>query len=117
MTIDATPRQAGALSIRPATWWTARRLHALLLAVSLIVPAGHFAVAALTNGGPDDFTNYAQRMEAAWGREYKRGRYMHKLIGQPKLAEAGVKLIDNAAFRDRMLKALYKKAQGPQHSF
>ena len=27
----------------------------------------------------------------------------------------GVKLIDNAAFRDRMLKALYKKAQGPQH--
>ena len=30
---------------------------------------------------------------------------------------AGIKLIDNAAFRDRMLKALYKKAQGPLHSF
>ena len=56
-------------------------------------------------------------MEAAWGKEYRRGRYMHKLIGYPKLAEAGIKLIDNAAFRDRMLKALYKKAQGPQHSF
>ncbi|MBE9621893.1 geranylgeranyl reductase, partial [Mycolicibacterium smegmatis] len=77
--------------------------------------AGECAIAALQNGGPDDFTNYAQRMEAAWGREYRRGRYMHKLIGKPKLAEAGVKLIDNAAFRDRMLKALYKKAQGPQH--
>ena len=25
------------------------------------------AMAALENGGPDDFTNYAQRMEAAWG--------------------------------------------------
>ena len=78
--------------------------------------AGECAVAALTNGGPDDFTNYAQRMEAAWGKEYRRGRYMHKLIGYPKLADAGIKLIDNAAFRDRMLKALYKKAQGPQHS-
>ncbi len=40
---------------------------------------------------------------------------MHKLIGYPKVADAGIKLIDNAAFRDRMLKALYKKAQGPQH--
>ena len=77
--------------------------------------AGECAVAALTNGGPDDFTNYAQRMEAAWGREYRRGRYMHKLIGHPKVADAGIKLIDNAAFRDRMLKALYKKAQGPAH--
>jgi hypothetical protein len=41
---------------------------------------------------------------------------MHQLIGRPKLAGAGVKLIDNAAFRDRMLKSLYKKAQGPQHT-
>jgi geranylgeranyl reductase family protein len=78
--------------------------------------AGECAIAALQNGGPDDFTNYAQRMEAAWGKEYRRGRYMHKLIGQPKIANAGVKLIDNAAFRDRMLKSLYKKAQGPQHT-
>ena len=31
--------------------------------------------------------------------EYRRGRYMHKLIGQPRLANAGVKLIDNAMFR------------------
>ncbi|WP_395307330.1 geranylgeranyl reductase family protein [Mycobacterium sp. AMU20-3851] len=78
--------------------------------------AGECAVAALNNGGPDDFTNYAQRMEAAWGREYRRGRYMHKLIGYPKLAQAGVKLIDNARFRDVLLKSLYKKAQGPQHT-
>ena len=45
--------------------------------------AGECAIAALTNGGPDDFTNYALRMEAAWGREYKRGRYFHKLAGHP----------------------------------
>jgi menaquinone-9 beta-reductase len=25
-------------------------------------------------------------------------------------------MIDNVQFRDRMLKALYKKAQGPQHT-
>ncbi len=43
--------------------------------------AGECAIAALQNGGPDDFTNYAQRMEAAWGREYRRGRYFHKLLG------------------------------------
>jgi flavin-dependent dehydrogenase len=79
--------------------------------------AGECAIAALQNGGPDDFTNYAQRMEAAWGREYRRGRYFHKLLGYPKVANAGIKLINNAQFRDRMLKALYKKAQGPQHTY
>ncbi|MDT5266543.1 MAG: menaquinone-9 beta-reductase [Mycobacterium sp.] len=77
--------------------------------------AGECAVAALQNGGPDDFTNYAQRMEAAWGREYRRGRYFHKLLGMPPVANAGIKFIDNAFLRDRMLKALYKKEQGPQH--
>src|SRR6187551_3389794 len=71
--------------------------------------AGECAIAALQNGGPDDFTNYAQRMEAAWGREYKRGRYFHKLAGIPAVANTGIKLIDNAFFRDRMLKSLYKK--------
>ena len=39
------------------------------------------------------------------------------LLATGGTAEAGIKLIDNAAFRDRMLKALYKKAQGPQHTF
>ena len=63
-------------------------------------PAGECAIAALENGGPDDFTNYAQRMEAAWGKEYRRGRYFHKLAGNPKVANAGIKLIDNARFRD-----------------
>ena len=37
--------------------------------------------------------------------------------GSPGVANAGIKLIDNALFRDRMLKALYKKAQGPQHTY
>ena len=31
--------------------------------------------------------------------------------------KSGIKVIDNAAFRDRLLKALYKKAQGPQHTY
>ena len=39
------------------------------------------------------------------------------LLATGGTAEAGIKLIDNAAFRDRMLKALYKKAQGPQHTY
>ena len=79
--------------------------------------AGECAIAALQNGGPDDFTNYAQRMHDAWGKEYRRGRYMHKLIGNPTLANAGIKLLDNARFRDAILKATYKKAEGPQHRF
>jgi hypothetical protein len=33
----------------------------------------------------------------------------------PPVANAGIKFIDNAFLRDRMLKALYKKEQGPQH--
>ncbi|WP_067972281.1 NAD(P)/FAD-dependent oxidoreductase [Mycolicibacter icosiumassiliensis] len=78
--------------------------------------AGECAVAALTNGGPDDFTNYAQRMEAAWGREYKRGRFFHKLAGKPTLANAGLKLLDNARFRDLMLARLYKGQEGPAHT-
>lgn len=56
--------------------------------------AGECAIAALINGGPDDFTNYAQRMEAAWGREYRRGRYFHKLVGIPAIASAGLKVLD-----------------------
>lgn len=79
--------------------------------------AGECAIAALQNGGPDDFTNYAQRMYDAWGKEYRRGRYMHKLIGNPALANAGIKLLDKARFRDAILKAAYKKAEGPQHKF
>jgi menaquinone-9 beta-reductase len=81
------------------------------------IAAGECALAALQNGGPDDFTNYGQRMEAAWGKEYRRGRYFHKLLGQPMIANAGIKVIDNARFRDAMLKSLYKKAQGPQHKY
>ena len=56
-------------------------------------------------------------MEAAWGKEYRRGRYMHKLIGYPVLANAGIKLLDQALFRDAILKAAYRKAEGPQHKF
>ncbi|MDA0252496.1 MAG: NAD(P)/FAD-dependent oxidoreductase [Actinomycetota bacterium] len=77
--------------------------------------AGECAMAALENGGPDDFTNYAQRMEAAWGTEYRRGRYFHKLLGYPKVANAGLRLIDNSRFRDALLKSMYKKASGPLH--
>ncbi|MGV1087582.1 MAG: NAD(P)/FAD-dependent oxidoreductase [Mycobacterium sp.] len=79
--------------------------------------AGECAIAALENGGPDDFTNYGQRMEAAWGQEYRRGRYFHKLAGYPLVANAGIKFIDNAHVRDVLLKAAYRKAQGPQHKY
>ena len=79
--------------------------------------AGECAIAALQNGGPDDFTNYAQRMEAAWGKEYKRGRYFHKLAGIPPSPTPASSSSTTAFFRDRMLKALYKKAQGPQHTY
>jgi flavin-dependent dehydrogenase len=79
--------------------------------------SGECAIAALQNGGPDDFTNYANRMQDAWGKEYRRGRYMHKLIGNPALANAGITLLDNARVRDAILNAAYKKAKGPQHKF
>ncbi len=77
--------------------------------------AGECAIAALTNGGPDDFTNYGQRMEDAWGKEYRRGRYFHRLLGYPAVANAGIKLIDHAGFRDRLLRMMYRRAQGPAH--
>ena len=79
--------------------------------------AGECAIAALENGGPDDFTNYAQRMQAAWGKEYRRGRYFHKVAGSPALAGVGVKLMDNATFRNTLLKMAYRKAEGPQHKY
>ena len=71
--------------------------------------AGECAIAALQNGGPDDFTNYANRMQDAWGKEYRRSRYMHKLIGNPALANAGITLLDNARFRDAGRRALNRK--------
>ncbi|MFM9033042.1 MAG: geranylgeranyl reductase family protein [Mycobacterium sp.] len=79
--------------------------------------AGECAIAALENSGPDDFTNYAQRMQAAWGKEYRRGRYFHKVAGNPALAGVGVKLMDNATFRNTLLKMAYRKAEGPLHNF
>lgn len=80
--------------------------------------AGECAVAALTNGGPDDFTNYAQRMEAAWGREYKRGRIFHQLAGIPAIANAGIKVIDNGRVRDFMLRRMYANSEGaPEHRY
>ena len=78
--------------------------------------AGECAVAALTNGGPDDFTNYAQRMQAAWGREYRRGRFFHKLAGSRVLANAGLRLLDNASLPRPMLARLYSGQQGPAHT-
>jgi flavin-dependent dehydrogenase len=79
--------------------------------------AGECAVAALANDGPDDFTNYAQRMEAAWGREYKRGRIFHRLAGIPAIANAGIKVIDNPRVRDFMLNRMYDNTQGPRHTY
>ncbi len=56
--------------------------------------AGECAVAALTNSGPDDFTNYEQMVDSTWGREYRRGRVFHKLAGIPALTTAGLKVLD-----------------------
>ena len=57
--------------------------------------AGECAVAALTNGGPDDFTNYQQQVESIWGTEYRRGRMFHRLVGIPAVTTAGLKVLDN----------------------
>ena len=80
--------------------------------------AGECAIAALENSGPDDFTNYAQRMRDAWDKEYRRGRLFHRLAGRPGLAGAGLRMLDNATFRNAVLKLAYRKAEGePQHSY
>jgi menaquinone-9 beta-reductase len=68
--------------------------------------AGECAIAALTNSGPDDFTNYEQRIESTWGREYRRGRFFHRLVGIPALANAGLKVLDSVnhpGFRAHLL--------------
>ncbi|RDH76107.1 geranylgeranyl reductase family protein [Mycolicibacterium moriokaense] len=68
--------------------------------------AGECAIAALTNGGPQDFTNYEQRVNATWGRQYRRGRVFHRLAGIPSLTSAGLKVLDNVShpkFRARLL--------------
>lgn len=68
--------------------------------------AGECAVAALTNGGPDDFTNYAQRVRSDWGAEYRRGRFFHRLVGIPAIANTGIKVLDavnHPGFRSRAL--------------
>lgn len=57
--------------------------------------AGECAVAALTNGGPEDFTNYQQQVESIWGTEYRRGRMFHRLVGIPAVTTAGLKVLDN----------------------
>ena len=56
--------------------------------------AGECAIAALTNGGPDDFTNYEQQVTSIWGREYRRGRLFHRLVGVPALTSTGLKVLE-----------------------
>lgn len=68
--------------------------------------AGECAIAALTNGGPDDFTNYEHEVKAAWGRQYRGGRLFHRLAGIPALTTAGLKVLDNVShpkFRAQLL--------------
>jgi geranylgeranyl reductase family protein len=68
--------------------------------------AGECAIAALTNGGPDDFANYEQQVQATWGREYRRGRLFHRLVGIPPLTTAGLRVLDSVShpkFRARLL--------------
>ena len=68
--------------------------------------AGECAVAALLNGGPDDFTNYTGRVNALWGKEYQRGRLFHKLVGIPAIANAGLTVLDKVnhpGFRAHLL--------------
>jgi geranylgeranyl reductase family protein len=56
--------------------------------------AGECAIAALTNGGPGDFTNYENQVQSTWGREYRRGRLFHKLAGVPAFTATGLRLLD-----------------------
>lgn len=68
--------------------------------------AGESAIAALTNGGPDDFSNYEQRVNATWGKQYRRGRLFHRLAGVPAITTAGLKVLDNVShpkFRAQLL--------------
>ena len=74
-------------------------------------------IAALQNGGPDDFTNYTRRLEAAWGREYRMGRFGHKLAGIPAIPNTGIKLLDNGLVRDATLRVMYGKSHGPLHTY
>ncbi|WP_183502575.1 MULTISPECIES: geranylgeranyl reductase family protein [unclassified Mycolicibacterium] len=59
--------------------------------------AGECVIAALTNGGPDDFTNYEQRITATWGREYRHGRLFHRLAGIPAVANTGRRVLDGVS--------------------
>jgi geranylgeranyl reductase family protein len=59
--------------------------------------AGECAVAALTNGGPGDFTNYEQRITATWGREYRNGRLFHRLAGIPAIANTGRRVLNGVS--------------------
>jgi flavin-dependent dehydrogenase len=59
--------------------------------------AGECAVAALTNGGPGDFTNYEQRITSTWGREYRNGRLFHRLAGIPAIANTGRRVLNGVS--------------------
>ena len=68
--------------------------------------AGECAIAALANGGPDDFSNYQQTIQAAWGKEYRLGRVFNKLAGVPALTRTALTLLDSVnhpGFRARLL--------------
>lgn len=79
--------------------------------------AGECAIVARKSGGPDDFTNYTQRLEAAWARECKPGRYSKSWRGIPRVANAGIKFIDLGFCRNRTVKAPHKRVRAAGHLF
>jgi hypothetical protein len=45
-------------------------------------------------------------MKSAWGGEYRRGRFFHKVVGIPAVTNAGLKILDGVnhpAVRSRLL--------------
>lgn len=61
--------------------------------------------ALLTNGNAYSYTSVARRVR-------------HRtLAGMPRLANAGIKVFDNAHVRNFLLRRMYADQQGPTHTY
>ncbi|MFD3707648.1 geranylgeranyl reductase family protein [Nocardia sp. NPDC058658] len=71
--------------------------------------AGECAVNSLQTDGPDDFSDYAQQLSQLWGTEYRMGRVVHRVIGNPRAMHIANTLLDQPRARRTTIRVLYGK--------
>lgn len=85
-------------------------------AVESGVAGAEIGLAALARGGPEDLSEYAEKLDELWGPYYRLGRTFVRLIGRPRIMRAlttvGMRIPPVMEFAFKLLANLYRERGG-----